>query len=164
MNLTAIVDYFDNLCRKNKLVAHSDNDKHFFQINILDIMQGNVKGLKYPAVLLEVPEGGYQGDTLDNTLYVKTIALSFVTYVEMTDVAAQVNAYEAMEVIGRQFMSRIAKDYKNKSTIKVFRHNQVRCYKLSGVMDSCYGWRFEIPIGEIAKEMQVYTANDWLTD
>lgn len=164
MKLADIVDYFENLSRKNKSVRHDDDHRHFFQINILDILQGSVSNIEYPAVLLEVPEGAYQGETLDNTTYVKNIALSFLKPVDATDVAGQINAYDEMEIIGRQFMSRLAYDYKRRIGPRVFRHNQIRLYKLSGVMDSCYGWRFEIPIGEAASELQVYDTNNWLTD
>jgi hypothetical protein len=162
MTFSEIKTYIENLCRSSALVRHTDTEKHFFRINIEDLTTNwKAKGVKSPAVFLEIPEGKLSGETNDNAFNQKFIALSFLKTVKAQDADGEELAYEEMEVLGWKFMAKINKDYEAK-VIKHFRHNEVRYFKVGPISENMYGIRFELPMGAPATDFRNFKTEDWL--
>ena len=58
-----LISYFENLARKHTDILHSDGEKHFFRMEIDEVLEGiNRSDVAYPMLILE----GYSFDFTDN--------------------------------------------------------------------------------------------------
>ena len=58
-----LISYFENLARKHIDILHSDGEKHFFRMEIDEVLEGiNRTDVAYPMLILE----GYSFDFTDN--------------------------------------------------------------------------------------------------
>lgn len=58
-----LISYFENLARKHNDILHSDGEKHFFRMEIDEVLEGiNRTDVAYPMLILE----GYSFDFTDN--------------------------------------------------------------------------------------------------
>ena len=58
-----LISYFENLARKHTDILHSDGEKHFFRMEIDEVLEGiNRTDVAYPMLILE----GYSFDFTDN--------------------------------------------------------------------------------------------------
>ncbi|NQU53584.1 MAG: hypothetical protein HQ522_13705, partial [Bacteroidetes bacterium] len=49
-----LITYFENLARKHKSILHTDTDKHFFRMEIDEVLAGiNRTDVAYPMLILE---------------------------------------------------------------------------------------------------------------
>ena len=53
MNISVVASYLEQLCREHKLVAHSDSEQHFVNLNDDKRATALVNELHYPAVYFE---------------------------------------------------------------------------------------------------------------
>jgi hypothetical protein len=164
MNYTEIAEYFENLARQHVAVKHTEVDPHFFRINLEDIISGLKNHDANPAVFLELPEARIHGETSDNSFLSRYCAVTFMKKVPPDDRVAEIEAYDNMEALGIDFMSRLNRDYKNFSNrlIKEFDYKNIPIYKVGPMMHSMYGMRFEISIGEPATNFMIYNPANWL--
>jgi hypothetical protein len=58
-----LISYFENIARKHKDILHTDHEKHFFRMEIDEVLEGiNRSDVAYPMLILE----GYSFDFTDN--------------------------------------------------------------------------------------------------
>jgi hypothetical protein len=58
-----LISYFENLARKHTDILHSDGEKHFYRMEIDEVLEGiNRTDVAYPMLILE----GYSFDFTDN--------------------------------------------------------------------------------------------------
>lgn len=164
MNYSQIADYFENLARQHISVKHTEVDPHFFRINLEDIIGAHKNFDANPSVFLELPESRIHGETSDTSFLSRYCALTFMARVELGNREAELEAYDRMEALGIDFMSRLNRDYKNFSNrlIKEFDFKNIKIYKVGPMFHSMYGMRFEISIGEPATSFMNYNSANWL--
>ena len=163
MNYQAVVDYFEDICSKNKGILHTKERPHFFRIDGDEFHSAFKNFVGSPSVYLEMPEGRITGDTLDNAFASHEMALNLVTKVAPDDFTARLKAYNDMEQLGMDLFSRVVRDYQSSTNriIELFDWKSIRMYKISFVAHNMFGMRFEFSIGERANAFRFYDNTKW---
>jgi len=164
INFSSLADYFQQMASSHKLIAHSDAERHFFRINIDQLITGFRLDIHFPAVLLELPEGRLLGGTLDTLFMTRFVGLSFLDKLELQDYEAELDCYDRMEQIGLDFLSRIRRDYQATTNrfISYLDLSDIRCYKVGPIHHNCFGIRFELTLGDPALPVMHYNPANWM--
>jgi hypothetical protein len=164
MKFTDLVSYFENIAAKHKLIQHADNNRHFFRINLDELITGFKQDLQFPAIMLELPESRVSGATLDNLFMSRYVGLSFLDKVDAGDIEGELNCYDRMEALGLDYLSRVRRDYQdfNNRFVAQFDWNDIRVYKVGPIHHNCYGMRFEITVGSSSSGVMHYNTENWI--
>ena len=164
MNYSSLVQYFQQMAARHKQIAHSPLERHFFRINIDQLITGFRQEINFPAVMLELPEARLIGNSLDTLFLSRMVALTFLDKVDIDDHEAELSCYDRMEQLGLDFISRIRREYQSTPDrfIAYFDFNDVRTYKVGPIHHSCFGMRFEFTIGDPSLSVMHYNPSNWL--
>lgn len=164
MNFSSLTAYFEQLSSAHKQIAHSEQERHFFRINIDQLITGFRQDIHFPAVMLELPEGRILGTTLDTLFMTRFVGLSFLDKLEIQNHEAELDCYDRMEQLGLDFLSRIRRDYQTFSDrfISYLDLSDIRCYKVGPIHHNCFGVRFELTVGDPSLTVMHYNPSNWL--
>ncbi len=145
-NITEYVNYFQQAAVNNKLLLHVVGDKankHFFNLDIEEVLGGQRFEFKNYALVLEDVDGGFADALSDNIREVPNCAFSIIKQfdVKMGSHTDKVTLLSDSLVIGKQIVTKLRKDRMN----RVLSHldmNSFRYHKIGPVMGSAYGYRF----------------------
>lgn len=164
INYTSLSAYFEQMAAAHRDIAHSPEERHFFRINIDQLITGFRQDIHFPAVLLELPEGRILGGSLDTLFMTRFVALSFLDKIPVQDYPAELSCYDRMEALGLDFISRLRRDYQSLQDrfIAYIDLSDIRCYKVGPIHHQCYGVRFELSVGDPAQQVMHYNPSNWL--
>ena len=149
-------DYFELLATDNKDIAHSPEHFRFAVMgveealaattNIMDVSESH-------AMLLEAPEGNYEGTKNGNMHLQHQGAFWIFSHAPLADFAKQREVTISSFNIGEQILAKIQHDFEQNweipslvSFIRNFDFRTIHFTKIGPVFDNCHGYRFEFGV------------------
>lgn len=143
---TALITYFENLARRHKDIRHTDTEKHFFRMEIDEVLAGiNRTDVKHPFLILEGYSYNYTDNKSDNLLKNRSGAFVLLDHVsDPSDFAAIHAVWDRMEEIGDELLVRMKADKRNPLTpvIRDFQFSSVEANLIANEIDGNYGIRY----------------------
>ena len=141
-----LVSYFENLARLHKDIGHTDSEKHFFRMEVDEVLGGiNRTDVKHPFLILEGYGYDFTDDKSDNLLKNRRGAFMLIDHVsDQTDFEAIQAVWENMEEIGDELLVRMKADKRNllQPAIRDFDFATVEASLLSNELEGNYGIRY----------------------
>jgi hypothetical protein len=141
-----LVYYFENLARLHKDIGHSDHEKHFFRMEVDEVLAGiNRTDVKYPFLILEGYSYDFTDNKSDNLLKNRRGAFMLIDHVsDSSDFGAIQTVWENMEEIGDELLVRIKADKRNPlvAAVRDFDFSSVEAMLIANEIDGSYGIRF----------------------
>jgi hypothetical protein len=141
-----LITYFENLGRRHKEIRHRDTEKHFFRMEVDEVLAGITRtDVVYPFLILEGYGYDYADSKSDNLLKNRHGAFMLLDHVsDSTDFDAIHDAWDRMEEIGDELIVKMKSDKKNPLTpvIRDFDFASVVATLIANEIDGSYGIRF----------------------
>lgn len=145
-SFTQLVSYFENLARLHVDIGHSDSEKHFFRMEVDEVLGGiNRTDVKFPFLILEGYGYDFTDNKSDNMLKNRRGAFMLIDHVsDKSDFEAIQTVWEKMEEIGDKLLVRMKADKRNPlaPAIRDFDFSSVDASLLANELDGNYGIRF----------------------
>ncbi|MDX9907045.1 MAG: hypothetical protein RBS55_10705 [Bacteroidales bacterium] len=165
-DISSYVQYFEKLASEHKDILHSPTSRHFFMMDINELLSATNSTARYPAIVMLKLSGKAIDKKEDNRLI--TIEGGFLVLdhcKNIDDFAAELEIFQKTFAIGMQMISRIAYDrqqpvpYSSKA-IPDFNPDSVRWEMIGPVFENHFGIIFRFPVNLIA-EME-YDSEKWI--
>jgi len=144
--LSALVTYFENLARTHIDIGHTDSEKHFFRMEVDEVLAGiNRTDVKYPLLILEWYSHDFADSKSDNLLKDRRGAFMLLDHVtDPSDFDAIHAVWDRMEEIGDEILVRMKADKRNPlaPVIRDFQFNTSEAMLIANEIDGSYGIRF----------------------
>lgn len=158
MKAALYISYFENLARKHKSILHTDAQKHFYRLDIEEVLTGLRTPIKYPALILEMHEGRILNNASDNIRDLQTGAFMIVKQVsKKDDFKEEMSALEECLNIGYDIIARMWQDRHNR-VLNSFDIGTVNYSKVGPVFDNAYGYRFTFGLDD---RLPGYDSTKW---
>lgn len=172
MNLTDYIEYFKQVAKSNKALAHEvDGIVSFRRLDIQEALSAMKDGIKHMCMFLEMPKYGARDNESDNPR--KLIKGSFLVVQPVTkgDHEDFVLKMEECGDVCEQILAKIRNDLKkytlNKShTFKLagFNLDSVEIDEAGPVYGNCYGYIFSFTINVKWRNNLVLNNSEWYND
>ena len=118
-----LISYFKNIATKHKSILHTENTKHFFRMEIDEVLAGiNRTDVNYPLLILEGYSFAFTDNKSDNLLKNREGAFMILDHIsDSSDYDAIHNKWEELEEIITEILLKIKADKRNPLT-KVVRN------------------------------------------
>ena len=143
---SALVAYFENLARMHKDIGHTDSEKHFFRMEVDEVLAGiNRTDVEYPFLILEGYGYDFTDSKSDNLLKNRRGAFMLLDHVsDPSDFDAIHDVWDHMEEIGDELLVKMKTDKRNPlaPVIRDFQFNASEATLIANEIDGSYGIRF----------------------
>ena len=165
-NFSDLITYFEKLARLHKSIGHSDSEKHFFRMEIDEVLAGiNRTNVTTPFLVLEGYSYDFTNNNSDNLIKNRHGAFLLLDKIsDKSDYDKIQQVWNKMESIGDDILSKIKQDKKNRNipVIQDFDFAQVEATLIASDMDNHYGIRYTYTISSVhATDPH---ENVWLTE
>ena len=141
-----LVTYFENLARMHKEIGHTDSEKHFFRMEVDEVLAGiNRTDVKHPFLILEGYGYDFTDNKSDNLLKNRRGAFMLIDHVsDITDFDAIHAVWDHMEEIGDELLVRMKADKRNPlaPAVRNFEFSSSEATLIANESDCNYGIRF----------------------
>jgi len=143
---TDLISYFENLARRHKSIAHTDSEKHFFRMELDEVLGGiNRTDVAFPMLILEGYSFDYTDNRSDNLLKNRRGAFMLIDHLsDRSDYDRMHQIWEKMESIGDDLLARIRADKRNPLTpaVRAFDFSNVEAGLIMSELGNQVGLRF----------------------
>jgi len=149
MSFSALISYFENIARMHKSILHTNVEKHFFRMEIDEVLGGfNRSDVNFPMLILEGYGFDFTDNRSDNILKNRKGAFILLDRIEdPTDFDAKHLAWDKLEAIGDDIINRIRSDKQNRNTIvSGFNIEQTECSLILNEFSHHAGLRYTYTI------------------
>lgn len=117
-NFSDLISYFEDLARRHVEIKHSDREKHFFRMEVDEVLGGiNRTDVRYPMLILEGYSFSFTDNRSDNILKNRQGAFILMGYVnDITNYTAIHEQWDFLETIVDDFLAKIKADKRNPKT------------------------------------------------
>lgn len=148
----AYLEYFRQIAREHYQIRHSETEKHFFMMDITEVLNSLKSGIRYPAMILNSLSGNIFDKKEDNILDVINagfLVLDISKNIE--DYAREMQIMHSTKQICMDIIARLKFDQQNcvelsELAIPGFDPDRVKYQSIGPVFDNCFGWHFTFPI------------------
>jgi hypothetical protein len=141
-----LVSYFENLARLHKDIGHTDSEKHFFRMEVDEVLGGiNRTDVKYPFLVLEGYSYDFTDSKSDNLLKNRRGAFILMDHVpDSSDYETIQQVWENMEEIGDELLVRMKADKRSPlaPAVRDFDFSSVEAMLIANELDGNYGIRY----------------------
>jgi hypothetical protein len=142
-----LITYFETLARQHKSIAHTDTEKHFFRME-LDEVLGGIKrtDVNYKLLILEGYSFGFTDNRSDNVQKNREPAFMLIDHLsDKSDFDRMHEIWDELEEIGTDIIVRMKNDKRNASVpvIRGFNFESVRAQLIMNQLGNDIGMRFE---------------------
>lgn len=113
-----LITYFENIARKHKEILHTDEEKHFFRLEIDEVLAGiNRTDVNYPMLILEGYSFAFTDNLSDNLLKNREGAFILLDHVsDISDHNLIHEIWDELEEIATDILIKIKSDKRNHLT------------------------------------------------
>ena len=117
-NFSDLITYFETLAIKHKSIGHSDTEKHFFRMEIDEVLGGiNRTDANYKMLILEGYSFDYTDNKSDNILKNRRGYFILLDHIsDVSDFYTIHQKWDELEKIGDDIMAKIKADKRNPLT------------------------------------------------
>ena len=141
-----LVTYFENLARLHKDIMHTETEKHFFRMEIDEVLAGiNRTDVKHPFLILEGYSYDFMDNKSDNLLKNRRGAFVLLDHVaDPTNFDAIHDVWDHMEEIGDELLIKMKADKYNPlaPVIRNFEFSTSEATLIANELDGNYGIRY----------------------
>ena len=145
-----LITYFENIARAHVDILHTDAEKHFFRMEIDEVLAGiNRSDVNYPMLILEGYSFDFTDNRSDNLLKNRQGAFILLGHVsDISDYSAIHEVWEQMEEIGTDILVKIRADKRDSSVpvVRDFNFENVSASLLMNEIGNGVGIRFRYTI------------------
>lgn len=164
VTLTEYIAYFENIAKNHKAIKHSNTQKHFFKIDLEELISGLKTAIVYPALVLEGYDFSFIDNVSDNILKQRTCAFSILLKPKNTgDFKEIYSLYDIAEGIVNDIIN-LMWDHKRQrghTIVADFDLNSIEVLPISGIVENAVGYRVSFNM-ETGHDPEV-TENNWIT-
>ncbi len=149
---TEYVQYFENIAKNHKSIRHSQGNKHFFKIELEELMTGLRSSINYPALVIEGYDFRYQDAASDNVLKTRHCAFDILLKPKNTgDFEEIYSLYAEAEAIADDIVNLMSfhKRWRTHSIVAEIDLNSIEALPINGFVENAVGYRvsFEMQSG-----------------
>jgi len=141
-----LIAYFENLAVLHKSVLHTTAEKHFFRMEIDEVLAGFKRtDSAFPMVILEGFKYGFTDNNSDNLLKNREGGFVLLDHIsDISDFDTMHQKWDQLEEIGDEFLMKIKADKRNPDTpvIRDFDFNSVDASLIRNELGSSVGIRY----------------------
>lgn len=156
------INYFRTAATNCKAIGHSSNEKHFYRMDISEVLDGLRSDINFPALIIENHDGQLSDLESDNPRDNVRGAFVILKKVEGNNNYDGINAVlaETLE-IARQVVSKMWKDCKLRNNIMSSLDLNSFTYEslIGNMYDNCFGYRVTFALSAQAKIY--FDINEW---
>jgi len=145
-NFSDLITYFENIARNHIEIRHSETEKHFFRMELDEVLAGvNRTDVNYPMLILEGYGFNFTDNRSDNILKNREGAFILMGYVnDISDYNAIHQQWDYLEEIGDDILAKIKSDKRNPETrvVRNFDFNHVEAQLIMNEIGNNVGIRF----------------------
>lgn len=168
MKFTDYISYFKTAAVNNKVLAHVEKTHHtFYEIDIVDILDGLKTKLKFMSMLVECPESRIYDEKSDNIRKMVTGAFTIIKEAKAGDIIDREAVLDATQEVVEQILSKMLNDTrksrrKSQLSPKIFLEPaSVRVQKIGPLPSELYGWRAEFTLNQPFHNNLVLDESKW---
>lgn len=143
---SSLVTYFETLARQHNEIGHTDAEKHFFRMEVDEVLAGiNRTDVAYPMLILEGYGYDFTNNKSDNLLKNRRGAFMLLDHVsDISDFDAIHAVWDHMEEIGDEILVRMRSDKRNPlaPVIRDFQFSSSEATLIANEIDGNYGIRY----------------------
>jgi hypothetical protein len=164
-DISTYIAYFEKLAKEYKEILHSPSAKHFFMMDINELLSAANSTAKYPAIVLLKLSGRAIDKKEDNRLVAIEGGFLVLDHCKnIDDFAAELAIFQKTFAIGMQMIARIAHDQQQplpiySKAIPDFNPDSVRWEMIGPVFENHFGIIFRFPVNLVAE--LGYDAEKW---
>jgi hypothetical protein len=147
---TDLISYFENIARSHKDIAHSDGEKHFFRMELDEVLAGISRtDVAYPMLVLEGYRFTFTDNRSDNILKNREGAFMLIDHVaDASDYDAIHTKWDELEETGTEILRRLRADKQSREVevVRNFNIDSVEASLISNELDNNVGIRFSFGI------------------
>ena len=165
MNFSSLIAYFEDMASRHVEIRHSDARKHFFRMEIDEVLGGfNRSDSEFPMLILEGYGFSYTDNRSDNVLKNRTGAFILLGALsDATDYNAKHELWDYLESIGDDILARMREDKRNRNpVIRGFELDKVEATLILNEFSNCAGIRYTFTI--TAGAPVAVDPTRWITD
>ena len=131
-----LIAYFNNLASTHKSILHTEQEKHFFRMEVDEVLAGiNRTDVAYPLFVLEGYSYGFTDFNSDNLLKKRQGGFILLDHIsDMSDFDAIHETWDALEEIGDEILVKIKMDKRSPLT-KVVRDFDISSVEATLIMN-----------------------------
>ena len=155
-DITSYIQYFEKLAKEHKDIRHSSTAKHFFMMDINELLSATNSTAKYPAIVLLKLSGKAVDKKEDNPLVAIEGGFLVLDHCKnIDDFASELLIFQNTYEIGMQMISRIMHDQRqpvpySQKALPDFNPDSVRWEMIGPVFENHFGVIFRFPVTLIA--------------
>ena len=164
-DITSYINYFRSLAEKNKSILHSAISKHFFIMDINELLSSTNSTIRYPALILVKLTGKIIDKKEDNPLLSIEGGFLILDHCKVIDdFASEIVIFNNTFDIGMQIISRIINDQESceplsQKAVPDFNPDLVKWEMIGPVFENHFGIMFKFPITHLANTE--YNPSNW---
>lgn len=166
LNVSQYISYFEGIATNHKEIAHKKTEKHFYRMNVEEVLTGLRSDINSPALILESFEGSLTDNKSDNILADRIGAFMILKKVETDNFTQEHEYLDDCERIGLEIIKRMRRDARvnpiQNRLLKNFDLNKVNWQKVGPVFDNYFGYRFVFSL--VDPENMSYDKTKWLDE
>lgn len=141
-----LISYFESLARRHVDIKHSDTEKHFFRMEVDEVLGGiDRSDAAFPMLILEGYGYNFTDNNSDNLLKNRQGGFMLIDHVaDASDFDAIQEVWDHMEEIGDEILRKIKSDKRNSLTrvVRDFSFTNVEATLLATQLGNNYGIRY----------------------
>lgn len=165
-NIISYVNYFRSLAEKNKSILHTSTSKHFFLMDINELLSSTNSTIRYPALVLLKLTGKIVDKANDNPLLSIEGGFLILDHSKVIDdFPTEIAIFNSTFDIGMQIISKIVYDQEacellSQKAVPDFDPALVKWEMVGPVFENHFGIMFKFPIMLLAD--YEYNPSNWL--
>lgn len=145
-----LIDYFETLAENHKSIAHSSNEKHFFRMEIDEVLAGINRGdVNYPMLILEGYAVSFTDNRADNIIKNRSGAFILLDHLsDPSDIDTMHEKWDELETIGTDILVKIKTDKRDGDVpvVRNFNFENVEGQLIRNEIGNDVGIRFSFSI------------------
>lgn len=155
------INYFEDIARQHKDIAHTDIEKHFFRMESAEIVNGLTSDVNWPIMVLEAYDISYRSKNTNNILKSHNGAFMILMKPDSEqDFDSIHEIWEKCEIIGSDIITRIYNDrFSVQEPVVRFDMNSVEAHPVATDIEGSYGYRFTFSM--INRQDHIVDTDKW---
>ncbi|MCD4681127.1 MAG: hypothetical protein K8S00_12150 [Bacteroidales bacterium] len=144
-----IIAYFENIARKHVAIGHTDEEKHFFRLELDEVLTGLNSKINFPALILEGYDFDFTDSRSDNVIKNRSGAFILLDHCRDNHDFDRIHQiWDNLEEIGDDILIKILKDKRDRNikTIRNFDMNDIQAVLIANEVGQNYGIRYSYKI------------------
>lgn len=145
-----LIEYFENIARDHVDIGHSDSEKHFFRMEIDEVLAGiNRTDVNFPMLILEGYSFDFSDNHSDNLIKNRQGAFVLLDHIsDSSDYNAIHDTWDRLEEIGTDILVKIKADKRSRlvPVVRNFDFSSVNASLVMNQMGNNIGIRFTYTI------------------